>query len=225
MLVCQIGARHPRLALAMSDDRNTVLERAKAERRQYKRVPVELAGRIFLPSDNREAHCKIADLSPGGAQVLCEFVPPAGEQVVIYIDNFGRFEGVVARPGDGSFGVRFQCSALKREKIAEQLTLHMNRGLVDETVVRRHDRAPTKGLARFTRASGEIFNCEVLDLSLGGVSLKTDARPTLGEIVLIGQTAGRVVRHHENGIALEFIIAHAEKPGAERPVNPFAVVR
>lgn len=209
----------------MSNDPKIVLERAKAERRHFKRVQVDLSGRIFIPSDNREARCQIDDLSPGGAHVVSEVVPPDGEPIVIYIDNFGRFEGTVSRPADGNFGVHFHCSALKREKIAEQLTLHMNKGVVDNSVLRRHDRSPTKGLARFTRATGEIINCEVLDLSLSGVSLKTDTRPPIGEIVLIGQTAGRIARHHETGIALEFLPAHAEKSHNERPVNPFAVVR
>jgi len=215
----------PGLARAMSADRNTVVERARAERRQYMRVRVELTGRLFIPADNREERCDVVDLSPGGAQIVCEIVPPADTQVIIYIDGFGRFEGGVARPAERSFGVRFQCSAMKREKIAEQLTLYMNRDIVDETVVRRHDRAPTRGFARYTRANGDIVNCEVLDLSLGGVSLKTDTRPPLGETVLIGQTAGRVVRHHENGIALEFVNAQSEKSAPEKPVNPFTVVR
>ncbi len=215
----------PALALAMTADRSNVVARAKAERRQYLRVRVELAGRLFVPADEREARCQIVDLSPGGAQIVSEFVPPADTQVILYIDGFGRFEGVVARPAEASFGVRFHCSALKREKIAEQLTVYMNRDVVEETVVRRHDRAPTKGMARFTRANGDIVACEVLDLSLSGVSLKTEVRPPMGEVVLIGQTAGRVVRHHENGIALEFANTQADKTNPEQPVNPFMVVR
>lgn len=213
----------PGLALAMTSDRNNVVERARAERRQFLRVPVELAGRMFVPADNREAQCRVVDLSPGGAQVTSDFVPPANESVILYIDGFGRFEAVVTRPAEASFGVRFHCSAMKREKVAEQLILYLNRDLVDETVLRRHDRAPTKGVARFTRANGDIVQCEVLDLSLSGVSLKTEARPPIGEVVLIGQTAGRVVRYHEDGIALEFVAPQADK--AERPVNPFSVVR
>ena len=211
------------LALAMTADRENVVARAKAERRQYQRVRVELSGRLYIPADSQEARCQILDLSPGGAHVTSEFVPPADAQVILYIDQFGRFEGTVARPQDGSFGVRFQCSALKREKIAEQLTLYMNRDLIDETVMRRHDRAPAKGMARFTRANGEVVNCEVLDLSLSGVSLKTNARPPIGEVVLIGQTSGRVVRHHADGVALEF--ASPERAAPEQPVNPFRVVR
>lgn len=209
----------------MTQDQNEAVERAKAERRHFQRVQVDLSGRLFLPADSSEAHCRIVGLSPGGAQVVCDATPASDAQVVLYIDGFGRFEGNVVRAQEGSFVVQFHCSIAKREKIAEQLTLHMNRDLVDDTMVRRHDREPTKGMARFTRANGDIVACEVLDLSLSGVSLKTEVRPPLGEVVLIGQTAGRVVRHHESGVALEFVNAHVEKPSAEKPANPFAVTR
>ena len=213
------------LALTMPKDRKNVVERAKAERRHFVRVRVELSGRFFLPSDNREAECKIIDLSPGGAQVTSETVPEVDAQIILYVEGFGRLEGSVVRPSEGKFNVNFHCSATKRDKIAEQLTLYVNRGVVDEATLRRHDREPTKGLARFTRANGEIVDCEVLDLSLSGVSLKTEARPPMGEIVLIGQSAGRVVRHHENGIAIEFVSPQQEKSQTDQPTNPFLVVR
>ena len=37
---------------------------------------VDLAGRQFEPNENREARCKIVDLSLGGAHVLSDVVPP-----------------------------------------------------------------------------------------------------------------------------------------------------
>ena len=98
---------------------------------------------------------------------------------------------------------------------------YLKNGAVDETLLRRHDRKGTKGAARFTRASGEIVICEVLDLSLGGVSLATDVRPQIGEIVLIGQMAGRVARIHENGIAIEFVTPPPEK--AADPQQPVKI--
>ncbi len=49
------------------------------------------------------------------------------------------------------------------------------------------------------------MRCEVLDLSTSGVSVKTDIRPPVGEYVLIGQMAGRVARHHESGVGIEFV--------------------
>lgn len=213
----------PGLAVAMTADREDVVAHAKAERRRFVRVPVDLAGRLFVPGDGREATCKVVDLSPGGAQLACEFVPMSDTNIILYIDGFGRFEGIVTRPEGDAFGVKFNCSALKRERVAEQLTLYMNRGEVDESLLRRHDRKATKGFARFTRANGDILACEVVDLSLSGVSLKTDSRPPLGEVVLIGQMAGKVVRHHEEGIAIEFVSPPAEKASSDR--LPLTVVR
>src|SRR6185437_13148313 len=148
-----------------------VLAKAKAERRRFRRVRVDLAGRLFFPATAHEVSCNVADLSPGGASLDCEHAPESGTQVVLYIDGFGRFEGTaVRRDGRPGFGMRFNATALKREKIAEQLT-------------------------QFTRADGTVIKCEVLDLSPTGVSVKTAVRPLIGEFVLIGQLAGRVARH------------------------------
>jgi hypothetical protein len=208
------------LALNMTMDREKVVAQARAERRRFLRVRVELQGRMYIPSQEREERCRIIDMSPGGAQVSCDYVPPAETSIVVYIDGFGRFEGSVLRAVGDSFGVHFHCTALKRERVAEQLTILMNKGAIEESSLRRHERAPTRGLARFTRANGDVVACEVLDLSLSGVSLKTDVRPPVGEVVLIGQTAGKVVRYHENGIAIEFV--NPDK--GEQPV-PLSVVR
>lgn len=189
----------------MAVDREAVVARAKADRRRYRRVDVDLPGRIFLPDEQREAVCKIFDLSAGGARIGCDFDLPAGKTVILYVDTFGRFEGNIVRLTGGDFGVQFNCPAMKRERIAEQLTVFLNKDRVDETALRRHDRKPTRGMARFTRANGDVVQCEVLDLSLSGVSLQTTARPPLGEVVLIGQMAGRIARHHTNGVAIEFV--------------------
>jgi len=186
-------------------DIDPVIAKAKAERRRFRRVRVDLSGRLFVPADSRECHCKIVDLSPGGASVECDLALEMNTPVVLYVDGFGRLEGSIMRANPGDFGVRFNCTAAKRERIAEQLILFMNSDLVDDNLLRRHDRTPTKGIARFTRSDGQFVACEVMDLSVSGVSLKTDVRPPIGEFVLIGQMAGRVARHHDQGIGIEFI--------------------
>ncbi|HVU20193.1 MAG TPA: PilZ domain-containing protein, partial [Rhizomicrobium sp.] len=98
-------------------------------------------------------------------------------------------------------------------------------GLIDDADLRRHDRTPTKGIARFTRADGQFVACEVMDLSVSGVSLKTDVRPPIGEFVLIGQMAGRVARHHESGIGIEFIGGGPAHATAESLTHKIAKAR
>ena len=43
-------------------------------------------------------------------------------------------------------------------------------------------------------------------------------RPPIGEFVLIGQMAGRVVRHHDTGIGITFVAGMPEKTQNERGV-------
>jgi hypothetical protein len=203
----------------------TQSEPGPAERRRFRRVRVDLPGRLFTPSDGQEARCTVQDMSPGGAAISCELVPEHGTQVILYVDGFGRFEGTVARREGQGFGVQFTCSAAKRERIVEQLTLFLNKVLVDDSVLRRHDRTQHKGFAKFTRADGQIVPCEVLDISVGGVSLKTDVKPLIGEFVLIAQVAGKVVRHHENGIGIEFVGNEKGATAAHEPLTRLNIVR
>ena len=98
----------------MTSENVSVVDESLVERRRYKREQVDLAARQFEPAENREVNCKIADLSPGGARVLSEVVPPPGARVVVYIDGFGRFEGSVARTEHRTpAGVGAQTSAAK----------------------------------------------------------------------------------------------------------------
>ena len=210
-------------ALAMKNI-DPVIARAKSDRRRFRRVRVDLPGKLFVPADGQEYACTVVDLSPGGANVSCAGANLAADtQVVLYVNTFGRFEGSVARHDGTNAGLRFVSTALKRERTAEQLTLFMNRTLLDEADLRRDDRTPTKGLTRFTRSDGQLVPCEVLDLSMSGISVKTDIRPAIGEFVLIGQLAGRVARHHEHGIGIEFV--GCSNSTADRVRAKIAVVR
>jgi len=202
-------------------DADPVVAKAGAERRRFRRVRVDLPGRLFVPATAQEARCTILDLSPGGAALTCETVPEAGTPVVIYVDGFGRFEGKVARRDGQGFGVAFVCTPAKRERTAEQLVLFLNKSLVDDSVLRRHERASHKGFAKFTRADGTIIQAEVVDISVGGVSLRTDVRPPVGEFVLIAQIAGRVARHHPDGIGIEFV--GQDKQAQTEPLRAVAV--
>jgi len=58
--------------------------------------------------------------------------------------------------------------------------------------------------SRFTRENGKTVNCDVLDLSLAGASLRTMSRPSFGEWIKIGKTVARVTWYHEDGVGIDF---------------------
>lgn len=182
-----------------------IIAKAKADRRKFRRVRIDLPGKLFLPATAQEFACTVINVSPGGAMLSCDTPVQWGDRIVLYIDGIGRFEGVVARVDSFGLGVNFTSTILKRERTAEQLTVYLNRELVDEKTLRRHERVQVKGFCRVVRSSAQIISCEIIDISVSGISVKTAERPPLGEFVLVGHLAARIARHHDTGIGLEFV--------------------
>ena len=204
-----------------------IIARAQKERRRFRRVHVAITGRLYIPATQEEAICTVEDISPGDACLACELREEPKGRAVIYLDALGRFEGPIVRARDGGFVMTFSCSLQKREKLADQLTLEMNRHLFTEADLRRYDRVEAAGgsFTHFTRSTGEQIRCEVLDLSLNGVSVRSDLKAPIGEHILIGHRAGRVARHHEDGIGIEFLGLSIPTVNAADAPPPAAVMR
>ena len=117
-----------------------IIARALKERRRFRRVQVSVTGRLYIPATQEEAICTIEDISPGDASLLCELRQEPKGRAVIYLDTLGRFEGPIVRAKHGSFVMTFTCSVQKREKLADQLMIEMNRQLLDDADLRRYDR-------------------------------------------------------------------------------------
>jgi CheY-like chemotaxis protein len=61
-----------------------------------------------------------------------------------------------------------------------------------------------RGTTMTILGNGKEYNCRVLDLSLSGAALEIAVRPAIGERIHVGRTQGRVVRHTNEGVAVEF---------------------
>lgn len=175
------------------------------EHREFARFQLQLPGKIFVPAEDATLDCRVTDLSGGGAGIQCDEPPPLQTFVVLYIDGFGRFEGVATRFVAGELGLRFVCQDAKRQRLLRDLTNFVVNGVTVPTQLRRHCRNVVDSRGHFTRPNGDQVTCEILDISLQGLSLRTQGRPPMGELVHIGQTYGRVVRHHAEGISVQFL--------------------
>lgn len=183
-----------------------------SERRRFRRMPIEVTGRM-LGAGGQEHDCRTADMSPGDVRIVTPTPPPVGQQVVLYLEGFGRVSGKVARKcGEGEVAVIFDFSAHKREKLVEQLTLAVNKSLgIDEPAHRAITRDATRTI-RIEHEAGDAYEGEVVDFSLAGVTIHTRrAAPPIGAWVRIGGVYGRVARWIEGGFAVDF------DPLAQRP--------
>jgi hypothetical protein len=192
-----------KIDIAAAARRLTAAQVGIRERRRFRRMPIEVTGRL-LDDAGREHDCRTADISPGDIRIAAATLPRVGERVVIYLDGFGRVSGKVSRTcGEGEVAVIFDFSAHKREKMAEQLTLAVNRELgIEEPARELTEGAQT---VRLEFETGDIYEGEVVDFSLAGVTIKSKRPPPLiGVWVRVGQVYGRVARLIEGGFAIDF---------------------
>jgi hypothetical protein len=175
-----------------------------AERRSFQRVRVKLYGRFML-EDRSEHPCQVIDMSPGNVAFRAERRGEPGEKVIAYIDHIGRIEGVVTRRLNDGFAMTIIASDRKKDKLAAQLTWLANKHELDLPEDRRHERvAPRNPVSVLTLEDGRTYRCRIVDLSLSGAAIEIEVRPAIGVAVVLGKLRGRVVRHFEDGIAIEF---------------------
>ncbi|WP_245197649.1 PilZ domain-containing protein [Jiella mangrovi] len=181
------------------------------DRRRFSRVKLDLLGRFMLESFD-EFPCRVENMSPGGISVATPVEPRAGERIIFYIDHIGRLEGKVARLYPGGFAVDLVNTERKREKLASRLTWFANRGELDLPEDRRHQRlTPTERRVEIVLDDGRRYEVKIIDLSLSGAAVSCQVRPALSSRITLGMMQGRVVRHLEDGFAIEFSSVQTEQ--------------
>jgi PilZ domain len=174
------------------------------DRRRFQRVNVNLLGRYML-ADRREFPCQVVNMSPGGMALMAPVAGAPGERIIAYVDHLGRLEGHIARVFQNGFAMTIAATARKRDKLAAQLTWLANRHLLASPEDRRHGRiVPRNPVGRMILPNGVNLTVRLIDVSQSGAGIATDQRPAIGALVTLGKVQGRVVRHLEDGFAVEF---------------------
>ena len=172
------------------------------DRRRHLRADIPLKAR-FMTEPGEEYPCIVSNISAGGALLKAKIPPEVGREIVLYIDDVGRFEGVVIRSGKHSFAVDYRGRRAKSKRTADALIQAMN------TPSSRLDRraAPrikTESDAAVILENGEKAPCSIRDISLTGASIEIDPAPPLGAQLQLGKMMAKVVRRHEKGVGVVF---------------------
>ncbi len=147
------------------------------------------------------------DLSAGGVGVLTDVKVAAGDHVVMHLEGGARLEGTVMRLLADGFGVELTMSAAKRsrlidalepmvESVEEIVELPMNRRVAERVA----------GLRMETECHTEngALECRIVDMSLTGAAIETNAEIAIGSVITIGQTRGKVVRRYGKTYGIHF---------------------
>ena len=171
---------------------------------RFQSVKVSLLGRYML-EDRREFPCQVIEMSPGDAHIIAPASGQVGEKIIAYLDHICRIEGTIIELIDGGFHMEVKVSPRKRDNIAAQLTWFANKDILNLPEDRRHDRqVPDIRHSSIILDDGRKYNCKIIDISLSGAAIEIDVRPQMGTPVTLGRMRARVVRHFDDGIAVEF---------------------
>jgi hypothetical protein len=178
------------------------------EKRLFPRHVVPLSGR-YMRADKSEHPCTVTDISVGGVAMTVP-ISKAGkvvqdERIVAHLEQLGLLEGQVLRIWTGGFAFKIVATQHKREKLAAQLTWIMNEPDLKGAAARQHERIQvTDRNSELTIAGGVVLPCLLLDVSLSGASVACRVRPDIDQEVRLGRLKARVVRHHQEGVGLQF---------------------
>ena len=177
---------------------------SRPERRAYERVPVAVFGRCMC-ENKLEIPCQIINISPGDLAAVSAHVPEFGEHIIIYMDNIGRVEGEVTRVFEGGFAIAIEATQRRREKLAGQIAWLIENVSFGDKDQRRHERmVPRQSSSEILLDDGRRYSIEIMDISLSGAAISCEVRPALGTKLTLAGMPGTVIRHFDDGIAIEF---------------------
>jgi PilZ domain len=191
---------------------------AIAERRLYPRVPLSLPGR-FMRADKLDYPCRLKDISVVGAAFSTPTALTVGEKLIVYLLHLGGLEGFVVRRFEDGFAMSISATQRKREKLAAQVRRLSQQPNLAELEEREYPRMPGNEIFMLQLPDGTTLDCPMLDVSLNGVSIVAPIRPSIGTEVALANRRAVVVRHHDEGIAVEFVNPRLEQ---EAPFERFS---
>jgi len=120
----------------------------QTDRRRYTRLHVDQRGRLYNPPQDQPLLCTVLDLSAGGALIRSESEPPRDRPLILQIDGFGSFEGVVVRSAGGAAGFKFLMGELKRNRLKHALASYAKDGVAPMNTYGMHPNFKPGGSVR-----------------------------------------------------------------------------
>jgi hypothetical protein len=182
------------------------------ERRREPRIIVSIAARYALTTrrdtrgNRREFSCRIVDVSPSAVTLLVPVNGSLGERVIVHCDEFGKFEGTIARTLDRGFVLKIATTEEERARFATKIDWYEKNKNHEIPDSRQHKRIlPKDPRSVLTLADGGQLECFIIDMSVSGVAVSADIKPAIGMPLAVGKVVGRVVRHLSEGFAVRFV--------------------
>lgn len=189
------------------------------ERRAFPRLKSRINARLLL-NNEMDGDGLLLDFSASGAAIETALSAAPGDRLVLHLDGGSRFEGVVARLFEGGFAVEFGMHESKRERLVNALEARLaEEDELTSLPLKQRVAQRIGGFRSKTRCriedGGEI-ECRLVDMSLGGAAIETDADIKIGSRIVLGQTPGKIVRRDGMLYGVQFDPAPKAEPGSRQ---------
>lgn len=196
-----------------SESRDLIADRRAGDRRTSDRRIYSTAVR-FMAEDHIEHIGELRNISASGLLIESASLPTRHDKLIVYVEEFGRFEGSVVRVKDPLFSMAMELSVSKRNRLENTLQKFFSepenpppdisgrRGAIEDRRESERYQGPGDENVIGTMSDGTVFRCQILNISLGGAEVKTDATLEIGRHVRIGMICGVIKRKTKEGYAL-----------------------
>jgi hypothetical protein len=178
---------------------------AHDNRRETTRFPLSVDLK-FLLRGSHEAIGMLLDISENGLALISETRAEEGDEIVVYPIGLGRLEGKVVRTFEGGMGVEFMLSESQRDIIRQRLKSVLGNIPYMRLKEKRSSVRIQYTIESYAYIESEekAIACTIRDMSRSGCRLQSNVKPAVGAEVTIGTLQGLVVRHLDDGFAIEF---------------------
>lgn len=175
-------------------------------KRQFERHKIDLGVR-FITREDLEECGRLINVSEGGLAMFTDASAEVGDEIIVYPEGLGRLTGVVRRKFGDGIAIEFNLSEQQREHLKKRIDSALTGVPYIRLLENRNHKRMT--LKLFSEAKvvpgGDLFACQVIDISESGSRIRSNVRPEVGLTVHVGALKGVVRRHTDDGFAIEFV--------------------
>jgi hypothetical protein len=152
----------------------------------------------------REFSCVVKKIASEFIELNAPITGSVGEWAVAHFDSFGQFEGPITHTYTNYFAMWIVATAEKRKKIASKIAWAKDKKNLNR---RRHERFVPRNPDSILRfADGRSMPCKIIDYSISGVAVSTDANVEVGAVIKVGNIIGQIIRRFPEGFTVKFLI-------------------
>jgi hypothetical protein len=174
-------------------------------------VLVRIPGRLCMANKRddsgelRKFACRMVSVSQSTMILASPVAGRIGERVIAYFEEFGNIHGSILRVMECGFSIQILANHKDRSRLLRKIIWLQQNKDHDVPDVRACKRViPQDPISTLMFPDATSMRCFIIDMSASGAGISADINPRIGTVLAVGKVTGKVVRHFNEGFAVQF---------------------